>query len=93
MTYTVAKITTPDGVFFTARSDDRTPEEVVADGISGYATLGNRSPIYESLNRHKSCSVTNIFTGLAKSEAEAKMKTLVEYERALNPDRVLNVKV
>lgn len=89
--YTVAEITTPDGVFFTARNDDRAPIEVVADGIVGFTKAGVQSPIYQSLFQHQVCLVKNIFTGLNKSEAEAKKKTLIEYSRAKGLT-VLNVK-
>jgi hypothetical protein len=88
--YTVAEITTPDGVFFTARNDNRTPTEVVADGIVGMQA-GAQSPIYESLHHHKVCFVKNIFSGLNKPEADAKKKTLIEYAR-VKGIRVLNVK-
>jgi len=89
--YTVAEITTPDGVFFTARNDDRTPVEVVADGIVGFTKAGAHSPIYRSLTQHQVCLVKNIFTGLNKNEAEAKKKTLIEYAR-VKGNRVLNVR-
>jgi len=89
--YTVAEITTPDGVFFTARNDDRDPTEVVADGIVGFTKAGAQSPIYQSLFQHQVCFVKNIFTGLNKTEAEAKKKTLIEYAR-VKGNRVLNVR-
>ena len=89
--YTVAEITTPDGVFFTARNDDRTPVEVVADGIVGLTKAGNQSPIYQSLTQHQVCLVKNIFSGLNKDEAEAKKKTLIEYAR-IKGQSVLNVR-
>ena len=90
MTYTVAQITTPDGVYFTARKDDRTPQEVVEHGIRGY-DAGQRSPIYESLNQYRQCFVKNIFTGLTEAEAEIKKKTIVEYVRTTGTN-VLNVR-
>ena len=89
--YTVAEITTPDGVFFTARNDDRTPAEVVADGITGFTKAGAQSPIYQSLTQHQVCLVKNIFSGLNKDEAEAKKKTLIEYAR-IKGNIVLNVR-
>jgi hypothetical protein len=89
--YTVAEITTPDGVFFTARNDDRDPTEVVDDGIVGFTKAGAQSPIYQSLFQHQVCFVKNIFTGLNKAEAEAKKKTLIEYAR-VKGNRVLNVR-
>jgi hypothetical protein len=89
--YIVAEITTPDGVFFTARNDNRTSFEVVADGILGYTKSRNQSPIYESLFQHQACIVKNIFTDLNKAEAEAKKKTLIEYSR-IKGTPVLNVK-
>ena len=91
--YTVAEITTPDGYYFTARNDNRTPSEIVSDGISGFKHRGpNPGKIYESLNQHQMCFVKDIFTGLTKQEAEAKKKTLIEYSRmigrsVLNGDR------
>ena len=80
MNYTVAEITTPNGVFYTARNDDRTDIEVVADGIVGFRN-GVRSDIYQSLNQYQTCSVQNIFTGLDKTQADSKKKTLIEYAR------------
>jgi hypothetical protein len=88
--YTVAMVTVGNGVFFTSRNDNREPHEVVADGIAGFE-LGHKSPIYESLNRNKTCTVKNLFQGLSKSEADAKKKTLIEFERA-NGRTVLNVR-
>lgn len=88
--YTVAEVTTPDGVFYTARNDDRTPLEVVADGVAGMQA-GANSPIYQSLTQHQVCFVKNIFTGLNKAEADAKKKTLIEYARVKGMN-VLNVK-
>jgi len=90
MAYTVAQITTPDGVFFTARSDDRTPQEVVEHGVQGFHA-GPQAPIYRSLNQHRVCFVKNIFTNLTEAEAEVKKKTLVEYARATGQS-VLNVR-
>jgi hypothetical protein len=88
--YTVAQITTPDGYYFTARADNRTHTEVVADGISGFKHRGpNPGKIYESLNQHQVCFVKNIFEGLDQDEAEAKKKTLIEYHRAIGSS-VLN---
>jgi hypothetical protein len=90
--YTVAEVAVPnEGIFYTARNDDRAPVEVVADGITGWSKMGVKSPIYESLNRRQQCSVQNIFTGLTKAEAEAKKKTLIEYAR-VKGIRVLNVR-
>ena len=90
MNYTVAKITTPTGVFFTSRNDNRTAEEVVADGISGYRN-GVRSKIYSTLNHYQVCKVQNIFHGLNKDQADSKKKILIEYERALGA-KVLNAR-
>jgi hypothetical protein len=81
MTYTVAKITTQDGVFFTARSDNRTPKEVVADGISGYQA-GNRAAIYESLNRWGNCLVEDQATGLTEEAAKELKKALIIVARS-----------
>jgi hypothetical protein len=81
MTYSVAKITTQDGVFFTARSDNRIPKEVVADGIAGYKA-GNRSPIYESLNQWENCLVENIKTGLTETEAKELKKAYIVVTRS-----------
>lgn len=89
MTYTVAKITTQDGVFFTARSDDRTPKEVVADGIAGYQA-GNRSPIYESLNQWENCLVETLKTGLTEVEAKELKKAYIIVARSQGYN-VLNV--
>lgn len=81
MKYNVAEVTTPDGVFFTARTDNRTPKKVVYDCVKGYRH-GRHSPIYASLNKHQTCLVKTIFTGLSKQEATEKRKTLIEYARA-----------
>ncbi len=89
MTYTVAKITTQDGIYFTARSDNRTPKEVVADGINGYRA-GNRAPIYESLNHWENCLVENQATGLSKESAEELKKAMIVVARSQGRT-VLNV--
>lgn len=92
MNYTVAEVTVPNtGIFYTARNDDRAAEQVVADGILGWTSGDVSSPIYEGLNKIRQCHVQNIFTGLNKSEAEAKKKTLIEYARAKGI-HVLNVR-
>ena len=91
MNYIVAKITTPVGIFFTARNDDRLPMEVVADGIVGFEKMDCRSPIYQALYTYRVCFVNNIFQGLSKAEAESKKKTLIEYERNCGT-QVLNVR-
>jgi hypothetical protein len=91
MTYTVAEVTIPNkGIFYTARNDNRTPEQVVADGIAGFAN-GVRSDIYTELNSEQKCSVQDIFTGLSKDEAEAKKKTLIEFGR-IKGFKVLNAR-
>jgi hypothetical protein len=72
MNYTVAEVMIPNkGIFYTARNDNRTPEQVVADGIAGFAN-GIQSDIYKELDSEQKCSVQDIFTGLSKEEAEAK---------------------
>ena len=91
MNYTVAEVTIPNkGIFYTARNDNRTPEQVVADGISGFAN-GIQSDIYTELNSVQKCSVQDIFTGLSKEEAEAKKKTLIEFGR-IKGFKVLNAR-
>ena len=89
MNYTVAKITTQDGIFFTARSDDRTPKEVVQDGITGF-NAGNTAPIYESLNRWKNCAIENLAEGLTKQEANELKKAHIIVARSQR-HTVLNV--
>ena len=81
MNYTVAKITTPDGVFFSARSDDRAPKEVVAHGKQGFQA-GQTSPIYESLSTHEVCLVDNLATGLSKEQAEELKKAYIIVSRS-----------
>ena len=81
MNYTVAKITTQDGIFFTARSDDRTPKEVVQDGINGF-NAGNTAPIYESLNRWENCLVENQAVGLTEAAAKELKKSLIVVARS-----------
>jgi hypothetical protein len=90
--YNVAEIELPfnAGVFYTCRTDDRVPTEVVADGISGLKH-GADSDIYHALDQYKTCQVRNIFTGLSEAEAKAKQKTLIEYARIIGR-KVLNVK-
>ena len=89
MNYTVAEVMIPNkGIFYTARNDNRTPEQVVADGIAGFAN-GIHSDIYTELNAEQKCSVQDIFTGLSKEEAEAKKKTLIEFGR-IKGFKVLN---
>ena len=91
MTYTVAEVTIPNaGIFYTARNDSRTPEQVVADGILGF-TNGVRSDIYKELTSVQKCFVQDIFTGLNKAEAEFKKKTLIEFGRVKGV-RVLNTR-
>ena len=91
MTYTVAEVTIPTaGIFYTARNDNRTPEQVVADGIAGFIN-GIQSDIYKELNSVQKCSVQDIFTGLSKEEAEAKKKTLIEFGR-VKGFKVLNAR-
>ena len=91
MNYTVAEVMIPNkGIFYTARNDNRTPEQVVADGIAGF-TNGIHSDIYTELNAEQKCSVQDIFTGLSKEEAEAKKKTLIEFGR-IKGFKVLNRK-
>jgi hypothetical protein len=91
MNYTVAEVMIPNkGIFYTARNDNRTPEEVVADGIAGFAN-GIQSDIYKELNSEQKCSVQDIFTGLSKEEAEAKKKTLIEFGR-IKGFKVLNAR-
>jgi hypothetical protein len=91
MNYTVAEVMIPNkGIFYTARNDNRTPEQVVADGIAGFAN-GIQSDIYKELDSEQKCSVQDIFTGLSKEEAEAKKKTLIEFGR-IKGFKVLNRK-
>ena len=91
MNYTVAEVMIPNkGIFYTARNDNRTPEQVVADGIAGFNN-GIHSDIYTELNAEQKCSVQDIFTGLSKEEAEAKKKTLIEFGR-IKGFKVLNRK-
>jgi hypothetical protein len=91
MNYTVAEVMIPNkGIFYTARNDNRTPEQVVADGITGFAN-GIQSDIYKELDSEQKCSVQDIFTGLSKEEAEAKKKTLIEFGR-IKGFKVLNRK-
>ena len=91
MKYTVAEVTIPNkGIFYTARNDNRTPEQVVADGIAGFAN-GARSDIYNELNSEQQCSVQAIFADLSKDEAETKKKTLIEFSR-IKGFKVLNAR-
>ena len=91
MNYTVAEVMIPNkGIFYTARNDNRTPEQVVADGIAGFAN-GIQSDIYKELDSEQKCSVQDIFTGISKEEAEAKKKTLIEFGR-IKGFKVLNRK-
>ena len=68
MSYIVSKIQTPDGVYFSARTDDRKPKQIVEDGKQGW-NKGQRSPIYKSLNTHEVCLVNNLAKGLTKEQA------------------------
>jgi|LauGreDrversion4_2_1035121.scaffolds.fasta_scaffold1580874_2 hypothetical protein len=77
MTYTVAKITTPDGVQFTARQDSRTPKEVVAQGIAKVVHEGVKGGVYESLYNHKTCTVDTMKTGLTEDQAKALKKAYI----------------
>jgi len=81
MSYIVAEIETPDGVYYTSRNDDRAPIKVVQDGVNGY-NRGNTCEIYQSLYKHRVCLVRKIFQGIGKTEAEAKKRVLIEYARA-----------
>ena len=88
--YIVAEITTPDGIFFTARNDDREHKEVVAHGQQGFKS-GQTSPLYESLNKHEVCSVNNLALNLSKEKASQLKKAyiIVSRSKGLN---VLNAK-
>ena len=81
MNYKVAKIKTPDGVFFTARNDDRAPKEVVAHGKQGFQA-GQTSPIYESLNTHEVCLVDNLAIDLSKEQADQLKKAYIIVSRS-----------
>jgi len=91
MTDTVERVETPDGIFYTSRKDNRTSDEVVAHGIEGYNN-GSRSPIYESLKRHRTCSVLQVSTGLDKISADALKKKCIIDART-NGEPVLNVRL
>jgi hypothetical protein len=79
--YNIQEIITPDGMFFTLRTDERTEAEIVNDGINGFNN-GANSLIYQSLYDHQWCKVSTIFRGLNKTEGQSKLKTLIEYARA-----------
>lgn len=92
MIYTVARVETPDGVFFTARKDDRTADEIVAHGVQGYERAkGDCSNVYKSLYHYRTCTPTNVSTGLDKLSANAVKKQCIFDARA-NNENVLNGK-
>ena len=84
MTYYVDQVETPDGVFYTARNDTRSPEEIVKDGISGYNITGIRSKIYTSLNNHQTCKLNHRMKVLeGKSKADSIKKSLIEWQSSV----------
>jgi len=91
MSYTVAKISTPDGVAFTARDDHRTPLHLMAQAIRLVEQDQQPSMLYQSIYKHQQCSVTLIQTGLRKNQADNIKKILINYEQTLG-NTVLNAK-
>jgi len=79
--YNVAKITTPDGVYFTARRDDRTPKQVVHDGIAKVRHENRRGGVYESVYHHEVCLVDNLATGLTEAQAKELKKSHIIVSR------------
>lgn len=79
--YTVAKITTPDGVYFTSRQDDRTPKQVVQDGIAKVRHEGRKGGVYESVYQHEVCLVDNLASGLNETQAKELKKSLIVVSR------------
>jgi hypothetical protein len=68
--YTVAKITTPIGVMFTARTDNRSIDDMFEEAKyridQGEFLADYLDQIYKNKDK---CSVENIYTGMAKSQA------------------------
>jgi hypothetical protein len=89
--YTVAAIILPDNkIAFTNRKDNRTAQEVVAQGIAGYDRHGhNHRRFNAGLKHYGVCYVKNLFTNCTKAEGDRIKKTLIEYERQSGKD-VLN---
>ena len=79
--YNVAKITTPDGVYFTSRRDNRTPKQVVRDGISKVRYENRQGGVYESVYRHEVCLVDNLATGLTEEQAKELKKSHIIVSR------------
>jgi len=79
MTYYVDQIETPDGVFFTARNDTRTSDQIVQDGITGFES-GINSKIYASLNEHQDAKIVHrMEVPEGKDRANSIKKSLIEW--------------
>lgn len=89
--YIVAEIILPDNkVAFTNRSDDRSSQEIVRQGIAGYDKHGhNHRRFNAGLKEYGVCYVKNLFIGCSKAEGDRIKKTLIEYSRLSGKD-VLN---
>jgi len=91
MSYTVAKISTPDGVAFTARDDQRTCLDLILQAIRVVEQDLKPSMLYQSIYKHQQCSVTIIQKGLRKNQADNIKKILINYEQLMG-NTVLNAK-
>ena len=65
-------------VWYSATKIDRTNEEVVNDGISGYESGSHTGLIWQDLAEKGYCEQTTLFTDLTRSEARRVKDMLVK---------------
>lgn len=91
--YNVQKVTTKTGIFFTARTDDRSGAELLTLATWCVANDNANTPFHQAVAAGGVApQVDTIWEGLSKKEAFAKRDSLIEYERALGVSVVLNTK-
>jgi hypothetical protein len=87
--YKVTSNVTPDGVFFSARTDNRdeaTMRKVCNDKVHNKQST---SPFIRSVVKHQCCDIKILADGLAKREAEKLKKAYIDVYRN-EGHRVLN---
>jgi hypothetical protein len=89
--YRVAGQFFPDNqIYITSRNDNRTSTEFIYDAVNGF-NRGELRRINRESAKYRVCHVKVFFEGLSKAEADAKKKTLIDYERSRGTD-VINEK-
>ena len=76
--YKVIEQYTDDSIWYSATKIDRTNDQVVADGISGYLTGSHPGLIWQELHNKGYVFQNVLFEGLTRSEAREIKKTLIE---------------